>query len=261
MTTAGGSLFDPLVDAYDAARPSYPAALYDDVERLARPLSGAMVVELGAGTGIATGQLMARGANVVALDAGPAMLARLLARLPASSATAASGSVLAARANAHALPVPDNSTDLVVAAQAWHWFDVPRAAAEAARVLRPGGSLALWWNDVLGAGVDWLQRQYDRIEGGNPAWQRTYRERDYGGELGPGWAWQTTECRWERELPVKRYLTWLASKSYVAALADTPPGGLDTFMANERASLAEAFPDGVVIEPFRTLLVLARPSG
>jgi len=260
VTTAGGSLFDPLVAAYDAARPSYPAALYDDVERLARPLSGATVVELGAGTGIATRQLMARGANVVALDAGPAMLARWLARLPARSGTAASGSVLLARADAHALPVPDNSTDLVVAAQAWHWFDVPRAAAEAARVLRPGGSLALWWNDVLGTGIDWLQGQYDRIEANNPAWRRTYRERDYGGELGPGWAWQSTECWWERALPVERYLTWLASKSYVAALAD-PPGGLDAFMANERASLAEAFPDGVVIEPFRTLLVLARPSG
>ena len=62
--------------------------------------------------------------------------------------------------------------------------------------------------------------------------------------------WTTT---WARELDWPTYERWLRSKSYVAALRDR-----DGFLAAERASLAEAFPDGRIVEPFRVQLVLAR---
>lgn len=242
------SPFDPIVDAYDAARPDYPAAAYDELQRLAGPLAGATVAEAGAGTGIATRALVEQGAYVLAVDIGEQMLRRLRERSPSAPAALADG---------HALPLPAGSVDMVLYAQAWHWMRVPDAAAEAVRVLRPGGALALLFNDVAAAGEPWWQAQQDRLEAANPAYRRDYRCRDWAAELGglPGLApAAVAEVSWVRPLPVQDYLTWLRSKSYVAALGDR----LEDFLAAERASLLGVFPAGVVREPFRTHVVVAR---
>lgn len=243
------SPFDALVDAYDAARPSYPDDLFDALEHLAGPLAGAVVVEVGAGTGIATRALLARHACVVAVDVGPAMLGRLRARTPGIA-----GVLLA---DGHRLPVRDRSAGLVCYAQAWHWMRVADATAEAIRVLRPGGALAVWWNDVDAADASWWRAQQDRLEAWNEAYSRGYRDTDYATELRRHFrSVETHETRWVREVDLGTYETWLRSKSYVAALGPR----LDEFVAAERASLAGAFPDGVVREPFRTRLVVARTA-
>ena len=237
------SRFDPLVDAYDAARPGYPDQLYAALP----PLAGAVVVEVGAGTGIATRGLLARGARVLACDLGPAMLRRLVQRTPGVG-----GALVADGAR---LPVRDCVADLVCYAQAWHWVDPDVAAPEARRVLRPGGALACWWNDVDAADTAWWRAQQDRLETWNQAYTRGYRDTDYAARLAAHFAdVSTVETRWTRELDLDTYVTWLRSKSYVAALGDW----LEEFLAAERASLAAAFPDGTVREPFRTRLVLAR---
>lgn len=244
------SPFDPLVEAYDAGRPSYPDGLYDDLERLTRPLRRADIVEVGAGTGIATRALEARGARVLALDLGAGMLRRLRERSPRTPA---------AVADAHALPVADASADIVCYAQAWHWVRVPEAVAEVRRALRPGGALATWWNDVSADGQPWWQAQQERLEAWSPGYSRSYRRRDWAGELAgvPGLApAAVTTSDWVRELPLADYETWLRSKSYVAALGDR----LAEFLAAERASLGTAFPDGVVREPFQTVLVVAKAA-
>jgi SAM-dependent methyltransferase len=244
-----GPDFDPLVDAYDAARPSYPDALFDDLQRLAaRPVEGADVIEVGAGTGIATRALLERGARVVPVDLGPAMLGRLRARTPG---------IPVLRADAEALPLRAAVADLVCFAQAWHWVRVPVAAAEAARVLRPGGALAVWWNDVDAEDERWWQRQQDRLEAMSPGYRREYRTRPFGTEL--RWTGHFTEVvtlggRWSRQIDIETYLTWLRSKSYVAAIGP----GLADFLDAERRSMLRAFPDGIIEEPFRTLLVVAR---
>ncbi len=248
LAAVSRSVFDPLVDAYDAGRPSYPDQLYDAIERLAQPLRGTDVVEVGAGTGIATRALEARGARVVALDLGAAMLRRLRER---------SGCTPVAVADAHALPLGDGVADLVCYAQAWHWVRVPKAVAEVRRVLRPAGTLAAWWNDVSAADAPWWQAQQDRLEAWSPGYSRDYRRRDWSAELAgvPGIeSVAVASCDWVRPLSMEQYETWLRSKSYVAALADRLP----EFLAAERASVAAAFPDGVVQEPFRTVLVVAR---
>ena len=141
-----GSPFDALVDAYDAGRPTYPNELYDAIERLAHPLRQAAVIEIGAGTGIATRALLQRGARVFAVDIGEQMLRRLRTRTPGQPAVLGT---------ANALPFADASADLVCAAQAWHWVDVDRAGPEVRRVLRPGGALAVWWNNVTADGQQW----------------------------------------------------------------------------------------------------------
>ncbi len=244
------SLFDPLVEFYDAARPSYPDALFESLAALTRPLLGARIVEVGAGTGIATRGLRERGATVLPLDHGAAMLARLQARGAAFPP--------AVQADAHQLPVRSGWADLVCYAQAWHWTDYPRAAAEAARVLRPGGALAIWWNLVDAEGLDWVARQRARIDRANPGWgQGQHHSRPWVAEFESlGWSAQTATCSWTRSLHLDEYLVWMRSKSYVAAI-----GGqrLEAFLAEERESLLRAFPEGVVQEPFVTELYVLRP--
>ena len=230
--------FEALVDDYDAARPRYPAALYDHLGELGDTL------ELGAGTGIASVELAPRSTSLVVTDLGPAMLARGLAKHDSPAVVCA----------AEALPFADQAFDAVCGAQMWHWTSDP-AASEVARVLRPGGRLLLWWNEV-DLDAPWWDRQQDLLEAGNPRYARGYREVDYNAQLAPVFATsEPVEVRWERTLSLDLYERWLRSKSYVQALPD-----VDAFVAACRADLSEVFPDGQVVEPFVTRLWrLTRP--
>ncbi|MDX6217440.1 MAG: hypothetical protein QOG99_3024, partial [Frankiales bacterium] len=113
--------FEDVVEDYDAARPHYPAALYDALGPLGECL------ELGAGTGIASVELARRGSLIVS-DLGPRMLARGLDK----------HSCPAVVCRAEALPFADDVFDTVCGAQMWHWTSEP-AAQEVVRVLRRGG--------------------------------------------------------------------------------------------------------------------------
>jgi ubiquinone/menaquinone biosynthesis C-methylase UbiE len=161
------SPFDALATEYDAARPSYPDGLYDALDglydaldELAGPLDGALVAEVGAGTGISTRGLLSRGADVVAYELAPNMLERLRA-----NGSPGPGALLgAAVADAHALPLRDGVADVVTYAQAFHWVRAPEAAAEAARVLRLDGALAVWWNESAAQDEAWWRRQQELLE-------------------------------------------------------------------------------------------------
>jgi SAM-dependent methyltransferase len=98
---------------------------------------GSAVVDLGAGTGKLTRMLTERGLDVTAVDPSPAMLAEL--RLAVPDARTVEGT-------AEAIPLDATSVEAVTAGQAFHWFDARLALAEAHRILRPAGGLALLWN-------------------------------------------------------------------------------------------------------------------
>ncbi|MDO0972527.1 class I SAM-dependent methyltransferase [Mycolicibacterium frederiksbergense] len=129
-----GSLsFGEEAAAYERGRPSYPPEAIDWL----LPTGAQRVLDLGAGTGKLTVRLVERGLDVVAVDPIPEMLEVLSHSLPQTPALLGT---------AEEIPLPDNSVDSVLVAQAWHWFDPKRAAQEIARVLRPGGRLGLVWN-------------------------------------------------------------------------------------------------------------------
>jgi SAM-dependent methyltransferase len=220
--------FEALVDDYDAARPRYPAALYDALGELGDCL------ELGAGTGIASTELAAAARSLVVTDLGPKMLAKGLQKHSSPGFVA----------RAEALPFKGSAFDTVCGAQMWHWTSPP-ADAEVLRVLKPGGRLLLWWNEV-DVDAPWWNRQQDRLEAGNAAYGRGYRETDYAAPLAPLFAAKApVEIRWSRTLSIALYERWLRSKSYVQELAD-----VEGFLRASRADLLEAFPDGHVVEPF-----------
>jgi ubiquinone/menaquinone biosynthesis C-methylase UbiE len=124
--------------AYERARPGYPD---EAVALLARELAigtGTRVCDLAAGTGKLTRRLVELGASVVAVEPVAGMREQLQAAVPEAESV---------DGTAETIPLPDASVDAVTVAQAFHWFDAPAALAEIARVLKPGGGLALLWNE------------------------------------------------------------------------------------------------------------------
>ena len=102
----------------------------------------ATVLDLGAGTGKLTRVLADRYARVVAVEPLDELRAILAERVPEADVRAGS---------AESIPLADAEVDAVFAGQAFHWFANETAVGEIARVLRPGGALALMWNETNGA--------------------------------------------------------------------------------------------------------------
>ena len=135
--------FGPIADAYARARPSYP-------EEAVAWMTGSgtsVVLELGAGTGKLTQVIHEAGHDVLATEPLPEMLTILARQVPVKHVVA----------SAEHIPLRSRSVDLVVAGQSFHWFDHDKALPEIARVLRPGGILALVWN-TYDEGIPWVRR-------------------------------------------------------------------------------------------------------
>ncbi|WP_189709191.1 class I SAM-dependent methyltransferase [Streptomyces anandii] len=245
--------FNAAAAEYAANRPSYPPALLDAIEELAgRPLTGARVADVGAGTGIATALLHGRGADVLAVEPGEGMAAQFRRTLP---------DVPVVRGDGNALPLATASTDLITYAQSWHWTDPARAVPEALRVLRPGGALALWWNTDADD-VAWIAEQGRRIarhfDVDIAAEQRAAGTRadlaDPSGRL----HFHRRGIRWTRTVPLDTHLANLASHSIFLV---SPASHSSTFFTQERAHLLKIFPDGAVEETYDVnLLVATRPE-
>jgi SAM-dependent methyltransferase len=248
---ADKSKFDTETTArhYAAARPSYPSELFDTLDELLdHKLAGARVVDVAAGTGISSRQLAERGAQVTAVELSGAMIAELAAASPGVRAVQGSG---------HALPLADDSADLITYAQAWHWMDPAQAIPEIRRVLRPGGVFALWWNQT-DRSTGWAREQVDRIAAVVPGWDQDDTVNSArGAAVDKTLPYKHTfRFEWQRTVPIETHLSNLASKSYIAALGDR----LEPFLDSERRALAERFPDGEVVEHFSTLLVATLPN-
>ncbi len=216
--------FSTGADVYARVRPTYPA---DAVDWMVPP-GAAHVLDLGAGTGLLTRRLVDRGLDVVAVDASPAMLDELVATLP---------DVTAHVGTAENLPLPDASIDAAVVGQAWHWFDEARASAEIARVLRPGGTLAVVWND-RDERIDWVGRFGEILHTGDQLQPDSDQSSgaptldDSFGEI------EVAEFRWLHHLPTADLRALAGSRSYLLTLPEP-----------ERDQLLQRVDDLVVTHP------------
>ena len=194
--------FASVAEAYDRARPSYPEAA---VSWLVGEDGRRRVVELGAGTGKLTEMLLAAGHDVLATDPLPEMLALLRRRLPGARA---------AVGRAEAIPVASRSVDVVVCAQSFHWFDHPVALPEIARVLRPGGRLALVWN-ARDEAVPWV-RKLGRVIGASDNRTDLVEPAEDSAHFG---AVETADFRFWQSLDRAHLSDLVRSRSQVAVLA------------------------------------------
>jgi SAM-dependent methyltransferase len=259
------TVFDRAAAAYDRLRPAYPAAVYDAIARLSGiPLTGASVVEVGAGTGIATRGLRARGAHVVAVDLSLAMLrVQGVQGVQGVQDAQDAQDVTADRvvARGERLPLRDGVVDLVCAATAWHWVEAAAGVAEAVRVLRRGGALALWWNTLANRDASWVRAREDALRQRGTSWTGCYADDHALTELDADLlatrrfaAVERQDTRWERTVPIAAHLAELATHSPVIRLG----AGIDDYLAEQRFVLEREFSDGLIREQYLCHLHVAR---
>lgn len=229
--------FADVAGAYERARPGYP----DEAVRWLAGEEPRDVVDLGAGTGKLTRALVALGHRVTAVEPLAEMRAELEAALPG---------VPALEGSAESIPLPNSCADVVICAQAFHWFEHDVALAEISRVLRPAGRLALAWNSRDDRDP-WMARLSAII--GNETVEETdvFPVLEASGLFGPV---ETARFSFEQRLDRDGLLDLVLSRSYCAKL---PPPDREPILAQVGALYDEtAGPDGValayVTECFRT---------
>jgi ubiquinone/menaquinone biosynthesis C-methylase UbiE len=133
--------FSSRVENYVKFRPGYPAGLIELLRRECGLGAGSTIADIGSGTGILTEMLLKSGATVFGIE-------------PNGPMREAAEKLLAGRQDFHSVigtaestTLRDHSVNLITAAQAFHWFDAPKARREFVRILKPGGHVALIWND------------------------------------------------------------------------------------------------------------------
>jgi len=215
--------FSSVAQAYAAARPEYPDALYEALATVVP--ATARVWEPGCGSGQATRGLAQRFAHVHATDPSARQLAEHWAQRPAAINA---GRVSLAVEPAERTRLPDASVQLVAVAQALHWFERERFFAECERVLAPGGVLAAWgYPDFLPPEgmLDAVAAFRMQIEPHWPA-QRAQVDAQYAGFAWPFPALPSPKLWLEAECSLAQFLRYLSSMSAsarcIAATGDDP---------------------------------------
>jgi SAM-dependent methyltransferase len=208
--------FDGAAGAYEEGRPDYPGAA---IERVVTELGlgpSSVVVDLAAGTGKLTKDLVGRFGRVIAVEPLEGMLAELRRGLPEIETHVG---------RAEEIPLDDGIADAVFAGQAFHWFANAEALGEIARVLRLRGGLALIWNISPWETREgpWFAALDDLLEGsradlsvvrrhGSGVWREAFE----GDELFEDLQGETYPH--SHRLTREAFVATMASRSYIATL-------------------------------------------
>jgi SAM-dependent methyltransferase len=244
--------FTDRVESYRRYRPGYPAAALAWIAVRTDLGPGSVVADVGAGTGILTASLLELGCAVRAVEPNDAMRAALVEAL----GDRADLTVHAGRAEDTGLP--DDSVDLVAAAQAFHWFDAERSRAEFRRILRPPRHVALLWNDRRLAG-DPFMVGYEEVLAGHCPEYRTVRWNDATeDDIEPFFAPDTMEIHVEDN---SQWLDWDALHGRLLSSSYVPRPGTpahDALMKDMRALFDARAREGLVHMLYDTRVYLGR---
>jgi len=228
-------------DIYERARPGYPEDAVAHLETTTGTTLGSRVLDLAAGTGKLTRQLRGDGAACLAVEPSASMrevFRRVVPGVPVAGGTA------------EMIPLADGTMDTVVVAQAFHWFDPPRALPEIVRVLRPRRWLALIWNERDES--DPMMAELVRIS----KWDRCQpypMGTDFGTILdesnlfGPV---ERTKFAFVQHLDLGAFVDQVASRSYVQVLPDRQRQELLAEVEAFGATLGEPIPMPYVTDLF-----------
>jgi len=252
--------FDAVADRYDAARPSYPDGLYDDLVELAGLEPGARLLEIGCGTGKATRPLLERGFRVVCVELGGQLAARARRNLAGLDAEIHVGAF-------EEWAGEPGGFDLVYAATAWHWLDPTLAYRKAHGLLLPGGHLAIWSaGHAFPAGFDpfftEIQAVYDELGESYPGeWPPPPPDAvpDLRAEIEASGRFEAVEIRrhvWERRYTADEYIALLDTFSGHIAMDARKRRRLDDAIRDLLASRA----DGTLRRHWLAILHVARRS-
>lgn len=244
---------------YARHRAGFPRELPERLVAMGALRAGIAALDVGTGAGTVVRWLAAFGARAVGLDPAAPLLRE------GRALDAAEGVVVPRVAGrAEALPFADGTFDLVTAGQCWHWFDRPRAAAEARRVLRPGGALVI-------AHYDWVPRPGNVVEAmerlvleHNPAWRGAGTTGLY-----PAWLGDVADAGFVEvetfSVDVPAVYTHEAWRGRVRACggvgASLPPDAVERFDRAHAALLRERFPHEPLVVPHRLWAVVCRRPG
>lgn len=234
---------------YVKGRPDYPPQVSDWLSATLGLDNHQTVIDLGAGTGKFTGRLLATGAQVIAVEPVAQMLEKLADAWP---------QVLAVHGTATDLPLPDSSVDVVVCAQAFHWFASAEALTEIARVLKPGGRLGLIWNlrDTRVSWVPKLDAIVNALEGDTPRyytgeWRKAFPHPAFGPlqvqQFHNGHTGSAEDVLFNR----------VRSTSFIAALAEAQRARVDEQIQALISSEPELRGRDVVTVPYETAAFVA----
>lgn len=236
-------------DTYVRGRPDYPPQVADWLTGTLGLNADTAVIELGAGTGKFTGRLVATGAQVTAVEPVVQMLEKLSEAYP---------EVLAVKGTATDLPLPDASVEVVVCAQAFHWFANREALDEIARVLKPGGRLGLIWNlrDTRVSWVPKLDAIVNALEGDTPRyytgdWRRAFPHPAFGPLQGQHFSHGHTGS------PEDVIFNRVRSTSFIAALPEAERAQVDERIRSMIEGEPELRGREVVTVPYETAAFVA----
>lgn len=236
-TAARSRNFGSIAELYERVRPGYPAEAVDWFLSDGSASRGLRIADVGTGTGKLTDALLAPGRAVTAVDPDPGMLAVLAAKHP---------EVTTVTGTAEQLPFADASFDAVTFGQSWHWVDPPRGSTEVARVLRPGGSLGLFWN-IRDAREPWVAEFADIL--GHQSADELMLEAGGPVVTGPLEFEAMREFAWTSTIDVPTLVDLAATHGFVITASEADRRE----MLDAVGALGErvADPDGIVRLPYR----------
>lgn len=250
MPLSSSDRFLGRVETYAKFRPSYPAAAIDLLEARCGLRPGADAVDLGSGTGILSALLLKRGARVFGIEPNKEM--RYYSDL------ALSGEFYSESGTAENTHMPDRFFDLLVAGQAFHWFDPQKTRMEALRILKPGAWAALLWNERPKGLVPFLEDYEALLRRYAPEYDAVARLRAQEDGIRQFFGHapeRATFCN-QQLLDFEGLAGRVASSSY-APMPDRPEH--EPLMAGLREVFDLHQRDGKVVFPYQTLVYFGQP--